>query len=103
MDTPPTRTHILSLPAALPISGEHVLVGEDRVERVLRAGLAAERARDAARAVDERAARLQADRARRTDCDAGAAGVAAVGDRKSTRLNSSHVSNSYAVFCLTKK
>src|SRR5271167_5184785 len=24
-------------------------------------------------------------------------------DRKSTRLNSSHVSNSYAVFCLTKK
>src|SRR5699024_12390735 len=26
-----------------------------------------------------------------------------VGDRKSTRLNSSHVSISYAVFCLTKK
>src|SRR5699024_11303788 len=26
-----------------------------------------------------------------------------VEDRKSTRLNSSHVSNSYAVFCLTKK
>src|SRR5215475_15379134 len=25
------------------------------------------------------------------------------GDRKSTRLNSSHVTNSYAVFCLTKK
>src|SRR5699024_11555806 len=25
------------------------------------------------------------------------------GDRKSTRLNSSHVSISYAVFCLTKK
>src|SRR5699024_12785861 len=25
------------------------------------------------------------------------------GDRKSTRLNSSHVSNSYAVFCLRKK
>ena len=24
-------------------------------------------------------------------------------DRKSTRLNSSHVSNSYAVFCLKKK
>src|SRR5699024_5290968 len=28
---------------------------------------------------------------------------AAVGDRKSTRLNSSHVSISYAVFCLKKK
>src|SRR5207249_10891658 len=27
----------------------------------------------------------------------------AVGDRKSTRLNSSHVSISYAVFCLKKK
>src|SRR5690625_6897684 len=26
-----------------------------------------------------------------------------VGDRKSTRLNSSHVANSYAVFCLKKK
>src|SRR5699024_11477996 len=29
--------------------------------------------------------------------------VRAVGDRKSTRLNSSHVSISYAVFCLKKK
>src|SRR5699024_11829891 len=31
------------------------------------------------------------------------AGSAAGGDRKSTRLNSSHVSISYAVFCLKKK
>src|SRR5699024_12358990 len=30
-------------------------------------------------------------------------GLPAGGDRKSTRLNSSHVSISYAVFCLTKK
>src|SRR5215469_12813205 len=29
--------------------------------------------------------------------------AAARGDRKSTRLNSSHVENSYAVFCLKKK
>src|SRR5690606_40346473 len=29
--------------------------------------------------------------------------AAAGGDRKSTRLNSSHVKNSYAVFCLKKK
>src|SRR5690606_40373781 len=28
---------------------------------------------------------------------------ATLGDRKSTRLNSSHVKNSYAVFCLKKK
>src|SRR5690554_7752000 len=31
------------------------------------------------------------------------ASVPAVGDRKSTRLNSSHVRISYAVFCLKKK
>src|SRR5438067_9941199 len=30
-------------------------------------------------------------------------GIARLGDRKSTRLNSSHVSISYAVFCLKKK
>src|SRR5699024_12814434 len=30
-------------------------------------------------------------------------GVLLMGDRKSTRLNSSHVSISYAVFCLKKK
>src|SRR5574337_1683274 len=30
-------------------------------------------------------------------------GVISVGDRKSTRLNSSHHSISYAVFCLKKK
>src|SRR5690625_7363492 len=31
------------------------------------------------------------------------AAVVVVGDRKSTRLNSSHVAISYAVFCLKKK
>src|SRR5690625_5979071 len=35
--------------------------------------------------------------------DAAASGQAAVADRKSTRLNSSHVAISYAVFCLKKK
>src|SRR5690606_37261373 len=34
--------------------------------------------------------------------DAAMAGVAAAQDRKSTRLNSSHVKISYAVFCLKK-
>src|SRR5690349_22710164 len=33
----------------------------------------------------------------------GCAGAAARTDRKSTRLNSSHVEISYAVFCLKKK
>src|SRR5690606_42082843 len=35
--------------------------------------------------------------------DAESAPTAAEGDRKSTRLNSSHVKISYAVFCLKKK
>src|SRR5207249_10322630 len=38
--------------------------------------------------------------------DAGSGGLAPLSsfiDRKSTRLNSSHVSTSYAVFCLKKK
>src|SRR3712207_7006851 len=33
----------------------------------------------------------------------GRGGARAVGDRKSTRLNSSHANISYAVFCLKKK
>src|SRR5699024_11900699 len=33
----------------------------------------------------------------------GLAEITRLGDRKSTRLNSSHVSISYAVFCLIKK
>src|SRR5437868_9711401 len=41
--------------------------------------------------------------ARIGDGGAVVAGVAVPVDRKSTRLNSSHVSISYAVFCLKKK
>src|SRR3989442_6372623 len=36
-------------------------------------------------------------------CAAGAVARDGTGDRKSTRLNSSHVRISYAVFCLKKK
>src|SRR5699024_11823202 len=35
--------------------------------------------------------------------EVGAETTTTIGDRKSTRLNSSHVSTSYAVFCLKKK
>src|SRR5690625_5448056 len=38
-----------------------------------------------------------------SDTEAGAARKAGGADRKSTRLNSSHVAISYAVFCLKKK
>src|SRR5690348_18216469 len=47
-----------------------------------------------------RAARNRATRKRDLQ---GAAGVGQKRDRKSTRLNSSHPSISYAVFCLKKK
>src|SRR5436305_6181931 len=42
-------------------------------------------------------------RVRRLQLAAGAHLVGRVADRKSTRLNSSHVRISYAVFCLKKK
>src|SRR2546422_7998411 len=42
-------------------------------------------------------------RARGSRCLGGDPGRAAGGDRKSTRLNSSHGYISYAVFCLKKK
>src|SRR3712207_7411828 len=42
------------------------------------------------------------DRLRADQAD-GASWAAAWGDRKSTRLNSSHANISYAVFCLKKK
>src|SRR4051794_41483376 len=50
-------------------------------------------------------ASLQASSAHRVDCSTRVAlRIAASGlDRKSTRLNSSHPSISYAVFCLKKK
>src|SRR5437667_2715125 len=48
-----------------------------------------------ARAADARSARTQASSARR--------GEEGSPDRKSTRLNSSHITISYAVFCLKKK
>src|SRR2546426_5018412 len=53
------------------------------------------RGRRAAEAADDRRQRAAAERR-----DAGAAPA---GDRKSTRLNSSHLVISYAVFCLKKK
>src|SRR5689334_24469262 len=60
------------------------------------------------RSLRRRAARLRGDRPHRVGADAGATREGAgergpAGDRKSTRLNSSHSSISYAVFCLKKK
>src|SRR5437899_8576447 len=73
--TPTTEIYTLSLHDALPISG-HLCPGARRSEAALsRAG------------VERRALPAHRDRQ----------------DRKSTRLNSSHLGISYAVFCLKKK
>src|SRR2546430_5183949 len=48
-------------------------------------------------------ARPRAERDRLAEAAAILARAARVGDRKSTRLNSSHSQISYAVFCLKKK
>src|SRR5437773_7676221 len=63
-------------------------VGHPRVERLVLHG---DRVRRVARAVRRRRAGQGIVRRRRD------------GDRKSTRLNSSHITISYAVFCLKKK
>src|SRR5439155_7262426 len=84
-DPPPTEIYTLSLHDALPISSA---VRHRRRPRRLdhddRPGTRAARGRWACRV-----------RGRRPRT--------AVADRKSTRLNSSHVAISYAVFCLKKK
>src|SRR5207249_9696528 len=87
----PTATYTLSLHDALPISCRLPL-----------------RARQPARAVARRGhpRRRQREHRPQPPCvrvGAETGRTARVGDRKSTRLNSSHVSISYAVFCLKKK
>src|SRR5947209_16459830 len=77
-DTPTTEIYTLSLHDALPIFAA-----------------LAQRLRHAADRCQRRAQLVAADREE--------LGLGLVGDRKSTRLNSSHANISYAVFCLKKK
>src|SRR5690606_41766563 len=87
-DTSTTETYTLSLHDALPISAGYRHRSDVRDRRDLsQAGAGADRR--------DRAWPHQNRRPRRT----GGWTV----DRKSTRLNSSHVKISYAVFCLKKK
>src|SRR2546426_5415463 len=85
-DTATTEIYTLSLHDALPIFaikvGEHPLV---RIERV---------------ALCELEAVMNVAKLR---TEGGRAGHGGIQDRKSTRLNSSHLVISYAVFCLKKK
>src|SRR5690606_39767202 len=89
---PPPAIYTLSLHDALPIYGlrDAGHLGAD----VLVRHPADPALRPRARVVPDR--RGRADGARAADRHVG-------GDRKSTRLNSSHVKISYAVFCLKKK
>src|SRR2546426_6732341 len=86
-DTATTEIYTLSLHDALPISVDqqravsHLREGQSQIGRDEGLAVAAPRA---------------------GDCDEHRPG-STVGDRKSTRLNSSHLVISYAVFCLKKK
>src|SRR3712207_8291680 len=82
-DTATTEIYTLSLHDALPILSAEALFGGFDVDRLRRAdGIA------------------QGDRSREGKA---LPGLHDAGDRKSTRLNSSHANISYAVFCLKKK
>src|SRR3712207_7466504 len=86
-DTATTEIYTLSLHDALPISGS---LGDDR-------GVGS---RPGLRESPERPVR---DLGGRGEGSLRALQRARPGDRKSTRLNSSHANISYAVFCLKKK
>src|SRR5439155_25776592 len=91
-DTPTAEIYTLSLHDALPILAGVVdeLIVERQVDALLELAVV-EHFEDVFQAVVELAvAELEAEAAGRQD-------------RKSTRLNSSHVAISYAVFCLKKK
>src|SRR5690606_40211887 len=95
---PPSVSYTLSLHDALPISRRRT------VPRAALAAAAAAAARLPPAAVAGR--RSAARRHHPHRCPPGAATSrprCARADRKSTRLNSSHVKISYAVFCLKKK
>src|SRR5689334_23841289 len=86
--TASTEIYTLSLHDALPISrADHVEAR--RADRTRRRGAGARRIARSGQAGQARAQRRPAARGGQ--------------DRKSTRLNSSHSSISYAVFCLKKK
>src|SRR5699024_12483296 len=101
-NTSTTTIYTLSLHDALPIYQMIKKDEQDRLEQIeleeARKALAEQR-RLEAEAEAEAAAELKRLKDERLAAEAANAPV----DRKSTRLNSSHVSISYAVFCLKKK
>src|SRR5699024_12252534 len=98
--SPTSSLTSLSLPAALPICVDVAVRGLQRLLAFHHAG---------AGTLSELLDQSSTNRHVYSSCLSVAsvvsvsAGVSATSDRKSTRLNSSHVSISYAVFCLKKK
>src|SRR5690606_41825937 len=96
LHAPPSHVSPLSLHDALPISPALLnsrLVGSDILGAVGVAGLVEKHLQGV----------FEAARLPGRDQDGNHSLVSHLGDRKSTRLNSSHVKISYAVFCLKKK
>src|SRR5690606_41670504 len=87
-DTATTDIYTLSLHDALPICRDLRALGEVNLGAV--------------EAYERLTSRLEELSKQKQDLEESIAGLQA-GDRKSTRLNSSHVKISYAVFCLKKK
>src|SRR3712207_8630165 len=84
-DTATTEIYTLSLHDALPISGDKLILGE--------------RGGNTRRLIDG----FFAEAGLKPTAAMELSRQAAIKDRKSTRLNSSHANISYAVFCLKKK
>src|SRR5439155_23317228 len=98
LDTEPPEIYTLSLHDALPISGQTRLVLPKTLIGLLQAfGIDASSERDVKDALG------WAQEARKQTIIEPVQVVWTQRDRKSTRLNSSHVAISYAVFCLKKK
>src|SRR5689334_24700298 len=99
-DTAPTEIYTLSLHDALPIFGAAVGAG---VTLLLRQGPSGRRPVGPLIRYAGRGAALAGLAGMGGARWAGERGLEGARDRKSTRLNSSHSSISYAVFCLKKK
>src|SRR5437773_5935709 len=89
----PTNNYTLSLHDALPISNPHISQCVDRTTKF----------RDKLKKLGSYQTWEDGSIQRRLrKCD-GLVSPVKGSDRKSTRLNSSHITSSYAVFCLKKK
>src|SRR3712207_8574843 len=93
-DTATTEIYTLSLHDALPISADRKQAARKQAARKQ-----AEQKQAEQRLVERR----RGERRRRGTAQWDQQAPRPPGDRKSTRLNSSHANISYAVFCLKKK